>query len=66
MITLNINLLDPKSDSDNNFSDMRDTYSLMKLVKSPTCCMPVKGTLLDVLLTNKPKIFREQLFRKLA
>ena len=42
---------------DSHFSDLKDTYDLSNLVKSATCFKSSKGTLLDVLLTNKPKSF---------
>ena len=35
------------------------TYNLSNLVKSATCFRSSKGTLLDVLLTNKPKSFQK-------
>ena len=56
---LNIDLLDSKSDPDNNFSVLRDMYDLTNLVKVPTCYKNLKGTLLDVLLTNKPNSFQK-------
>ena len=55
---LNINLLDPKSDTQNHFSDLRDTFSLTNLVKHKTCFKNTDGTLLDVILTNKPNSFQ--------
>ena len=51
---LNIELLDSKSDPNNHFSVLRDMYDLTNLVKVPTCYKNLKGTLLDVLLTNRP------------
>ena len=56
---LNINLLDPKSDTQNHFSDLRDTFTLTNLVKDKTCFKNKDGTLLDVLLTNKPNSFQK-------
>ena len=56
---LNINMFDPKCDRNCHFSDLKDTYNLLNLVKSATCFKSSKGTLLDVLLTNKPKSFRK-------
>ena len=52
-------MLDPKCDGGNHFSDLKDTYNLTNLVKSSTCFNSNKGTLLDVLLTNKPKSFQK-------
>ena len=56
---LNINLLDSKSDSNNHFSVFRNMYDLKNIVKVPTCYKNLKGTLLDVLLTNKPNSFQK-------
>ena len=42
-----------------SFYDLKDTYTLSNLVKSATCFKSSKGTLLDVLLTNKPKSFQK-------
>ena len=47
---------DPKCDGSNHFSDLNDTYNISNLVKLATCFTSSKGTLLDVLLTNKPKV----------
>ena len=55
---LNINMLDPKCSGNSHFSDLEDTYNLSNLVKSPTSLKSSKATLLDVLLTNKPKSFQ--------
>ena len=50
---------DPKCDGSNHFSDLNDTYNISNLVKLATCFTSSKGTLLDVLLTNKPKSFQK-------
>ena len=50
----NINLLDSNADPNNHFSILQDTFDLTNLVKFPTCFKSLKGTLLDVILTNKP------------
>ena len=52
-------MLDPKCDENSHFSDLKDTYNLSNLVKPATCFKSSKGTLLDVLLTNKPKSFQK-------
>ena len=52
-------MLDPKCDGNSHFSDVKNTYNLSNLVKSATCFKSSKGTLLDVLLTNKPKSFKK-------
>ena len=54
---LNIDWLDSKSDPNNHFSVLRDMHDLTNLVKVLTHYKNVKGTLLDVLLTNKPNNF---------
>ena len=55
----NINLLDSKSDNRNHFSDLRDTFALTNLVKDKTCFKSNNGTLLDVILTNRPNSFQK-------
>ena len=52
-------MLDPKFDGNSHFSDLKDTYNRSNLVKSTTCLKSSKDTLLDVLLTNKPKSFQK-------
>ena len=56
---LNINLLDQKCDTANHFSDLRDTFALTNLVKDRTCFKNKNGTLLDVILTNRPNSFHK-------
>ena len=56
---VNINLLDPNSDTKNHFSGLRDTFALTNLVKDKTCFKNKVGTLLDVILTNRPNSFRK-------
>ena len=56
---LNICLLDSKSATKNHFSALRDVYDLTNLVKVLTCYENLKGTLLDVLLTNRPNSFQK-------
>ena len=48
---VNINLLDPSSDTKNHLSDLRDTFALINLVKDKS--------LLDVILTNRPNSFQK-------
>ena len=52
-------MLDTKCDGNSHFPDLKDTYNLSYLVKSATCFKSSKGTILDVLLTNKPKSFQK-------
>ena len=56
---VNINLLVPNSDTKNHFSDLRDTFALTNLVKDKTCFKNKDGTLLDVILTNRPNSFQK-------
>ena len=53
----NINTLRPTSDLPNHLSDLNDTFSLTNFVTDSTCFKSNKGSLIDVLLTNKPKSF---------
>ena len=55
---LNINLLDPINDTKNYFSDLTDKFVLTNLVKDKTCFKNKNGTLLDVILTNRPNCFQ--------
>ena len=54
---LNINTLRPTSDSCNHLSDLNDSFSLTNLVTDSTCFKSNKGSLIDLMLTNKPKSF---------
>ena len=68
-------MLDPKCDRNSHFFDLcdrnshffdlKDTYNLSNLVKSATGFKSSKVTLLDVLLTDKPKSFQKALLVKL-
>ena len=54
---LNINFSNSKMDTNNYLNDFIDTFSLANIVNSKTCFKTLNGTLLDVMLTNKPKFF---------
>ena len=54
---LNINTWRPTSDSSNHLSDLNDTFSLTNLVTDSTCFKSNKGSLIDLMLNNKPKSF---------
>ena len=56
---LNIDLSNSKDFSENHISDLRDTFARTNLVKSKTCFKTVDGTLIDVILTNKPNCFQK-------
>ena len=56
---LNIDLLDPSKDTLNHLSDLLDVFNLKNLVKEPTCFMSHKGSLIDLILTNKHRSFHK-------
>ena len=51
---LNIDVSGSKGLNDNHFSELTDTLHLTNLVKTSTCFKITRGTLSDMLLTNKP------------
>ena len=53
---LNIESLDNTS---NHLSDLLDVFNLKNLVKEPTCFMSDKGSLIDIIPTNKPRSFHK-------
>ena len=53
---LNIDELRPCSDSSkNHLSDIKDIFGLTNLIKEPTCFKSQNSTLLDLILTNRPR-----------
>lgn len=54
---LNVHTLRPTSDLSNNLPDVSDTFSLTNFVTDFTCFKSSKGTLIDIMLTNKLKSF---------
>ena len=54
---LNVNTLRPTSGSSNHLSELNDTFSLTNLVTDSSCFKSNKGTLINLMLTNKPKSF---------
>ena len=54
---LNIDLLEPSKDTSNHLSDLLDVFNLKTLVKEATCFMSDKGSLIDIILTNKHRSF---------
>ena len=56
---LNIDVSRSKGLNENHFSELIDTFNQTNLVKTPTCFKTTRGTLLDVLLTNKPNSFQK-------
>ena len=55
----NIDVSGSKGLNENHFSELIDTFNQTNLVKTPTCFKTTRGTLLDVLLTNKPNSFQK-------
>ena len=56
---LNVNFQAPKTDVKSYLSEMCDLYNLKNLINVNTCMMSTKGSSLDVLLTNRPKLFKK-------
>ena len=54
---LNIDELKTGSDSSNHLSDAKDVFNLTKLVNKPTCFKSQDGSLIDLLLRNRPRSF---------
>ena len=54
---LNIDELKFDSDSSNHLSDDKDVFNLTNLVKKPTSFKSQDGTLIDLMLTNRPRCF---------
>ena len=52
---LNIDELKTGSDSSNHLSDAKDVFNLTNLVKKPICFKSQDGTLIVLMLTNKPR-----------
>ena len=61
---LNIDELQPTSDSSNHLSDAKNVFNLQNLVKEPICYKPQDGTVIDLLLTTRPRsILKSQNFQ---
>ena len=54
---LNIDQFKTSSDSSNHLSDAKDVFDLKNLLKKPTSFKSQDGTLLDLMLINKPRSF---------
>ena len=62
---LNIDTADKTKGTYNYFSDLRDTFSLTKIINSTTCFKEQKGKSIDVLLTNRSGSFdKRSIFEK--
>ena len=51
---LNIDILNTESCGHKKLHEICDTYSLSNLIKEKTCFASKKGTLIDIILTNRP------------
>ena len=57
---LNIDELRPCSDSSkNHLSNIKDIFGLTNLIKDPICFKSQNSTLLDLILTNRPRNFMQ-------
>ena len=56
---LTIDISGFKELNDIHFSELIDTFNQTNVVKTPACFKTTRGTLLDVLLRNKPNSFRK-------
>ena len=54
---LNVDEFKTGPDSSNHLSDAKDIFNLTNLMKKPTCFKSQDGTLIDLMLTNRPKSF---------
>ena len=52
---LNIHELKTGSDSSNHLSDAKDVFNFTNLVKKHTCFKSHNGTLIDLMLTSRPR-----------
>ena len=56
-IFLAYDLNKPVSDWSNHLSDTKNVFNLTNLVKKPTCFKSQNHTLIDLILTNRPRSF---------
>ena len=54
---LNTDELKTGSDSSNHLSDAKEVFNLTKLVNKPTCFKSQDGSIIDLLLRNRPRSF---------
>ena len=52
---LNIDFFNIKMDANNYLCDFIDAFTITNIVKYKTCFKTLNGTLLDLMLTSKPK-----------
>ena len=56
---LNIDVRDPDKDRNNYLSVFVDTFSLSNLINRKTCYKNLSGTIINIMLTNKPNCFQK-------
>ena len=56
---LNIDVRDPDKDRNNYLSDFVDTFSLSNLINRKTCYKNLSGTIINIMLTNRPNCFQK-------
>ena len=56
---LNIEISNKSKDNNNFLSDLCDTFSLQNTITGKTCHKSNAGTSIDIMLTNRPKIFHK-------
>ena len=56
---LNIDVSDSEKDKNNYLSDFMDTFSLSNLINMKTCHKNISGTVIDIMLTNRPNSFQK-------
>ena len=54
---LNIDELKTGLDSSNHLSDAKEVFNLTNLIKKPICFKLQDGTLIDLMLTNRPRSY---------
>ena len=57
MADLNIDTSEKNKDTSCYLSDLCDTFSLKNIITGKTCFKKTTGTLMDILLTNRPRSF---------
>ena len=62
---LNIDLLDPSKDILDHLCDQLDVFNLTNLIEESTYFMPDKRSLIDIILTMKPRSFHKANLKKL-
>ena len=62
---LNIDVLDPSKDILDHLSDQLDVFNFTNLIEESTYFMPDKRSLIDIILTMKPRSFHKANLKKL-